>query len=109
MESRPLVSCLMPTADRRRFVPQAIAYFLRQDYAERELVILDDGLDPIADLVPADPRIRYERLTRRPSLGEKRNLAVEHARGDLLLHWDDDDWFSSDRVRLQVDALLGAG
>ncbi|HWA27236.1 MAG TPA: glycosyltransferase family A protein, partial [Lacunisphaera sp.] len=109
MSPPPLVSCLMPTADRRRFVPQAIAYFLRQDYPARELVILDDGPDPVGDLVPGDPRIRYERLSRRPSLGEKRNLAVEHARGDILLHWDDDDWFSSDRVRRQVDALLGAG
>jgi len=99
----------MPTADRRRFVPQAIAYFLRQDYVERELVILDDGTDPVADLVPADPRIRYERLARRPSLGEKRNLAVEHARGDILLHWDDDDWFSADRISRQVDALLATG
>ena len=46
----PLVSCIMPTADRRRFVPQAIRNFLAQDYAERELVILDDGADSIADL-----------------------------------------------------------
>jgi len=32
----------MPTADRRAFVPQAIRYFLRQDYGNRELIVLDD-------------------------------------------------------------------
>ena len=31
----PLVSCIMPTANRRRFVPEAIRLFLAQDYAAR--------------------------------------------------------------------------
>ena len=51
---QPLVSCIMPTADRRRFVPLAIQNFLQQDYPNRELVILDDGQDSVADLAPAD-------------------------------------------------------
>ena len=38
----PLVSCIMPTADRRRFVPRAVHQFLAQDYPNKELVILDD-------------------------------------------------------------------
>ena len=33
--SDPLVSCLMPTYDRRAFVPIAIDQFLAQDYPER--------------------------------------------------------------------------
>jgi len=28
----PLISCILPTAARRYFVPQAIGYFLRQDH-----------------------------------------------------------------------------
>lgn len=55
------VMCLMPTADRRRFVPQAIRYFLAQDYPEKELVIVNDGADALGDLVPANPCIRYFR------------------------------------------------
>lgn len=110
MPESPLVSCVMPTHGRRRFVRQAIRYFLRQTYTNRELVILDDGPDPVADVVPDDPRIRYEGLVgRRRSLGTKRNLACEAARGDLILHWDDDDWMADDRVALQVEALLRDG
>ncbi len=73
---RPLVSCIMPTADRRRFVPQAIRRFLGQDYPSRELVVLDDGADPVADLIPDDPKIRYIRIAAGRSLGEKCNLAL---------------------------------
>jgi len=108
MSALPLVSCIMPTANRRAFVPQAIQYFLRQDYPEKELVILDDGEDSVADLIPADPRIRYFRKTRRQNVGAKRNALCEEARGELIAHWDDDDWDAPRRLALQVEALEDA-
>ena len=108
-DDAPLVSCLMPTADRRAFVPRAIQQFLRQTYAARELVIVDDGADPVGDLVPDDPRIRYLRTEPCASLGEKRNLACSLARGSLLAHWDDDDWMSDTRLAAQVEALQSSG
>ena len=100
------VSCIMPTRNRRRFVGQSIWYFLRQDYSQRELIILDDGEDAVADLVPNDERIRYVRLDRRLSLGAKRNLGCELSRGSLIAHWDDDDWMSAERLSIQVAHLL---
>jgi glycosyltransferase involved in cell wall biosynthesis len=109
MLSDPLVSCLMPTHGRRRFVPLAVHYFLRQSYPERELVVVDDGPEPVRDLLPDDPRIRYLRLDRRLSIGEKRNRAAEAARGALLAHWDDDDWSGPDRLSRQVNRLLASG
>jgi glycosyltransferase involved in cell wall biosynthesis len=105
----PLVSCLMPTANRRAFAPRAIAQFLEQDYANRELVILDDGADSIAELVPQDDRIQYHRLAGRTVLGTKRNLAAEAAHGDILVNWDDDDWFASWRLSYQLEELMRAG
>jgi glycosyltransferase involved in cell wall biosynthesis len=104
-ESGPLVSAIMPTADRRRFVTRAIKYFQRQDYPNRELLILDDGEDRVADLVPPDPRIRYVSLESRLVLGDKRNRACELARGELVAHWDDDDWQAPYRLRYQVEQL----
>ena len=102
----PRVTCIMPTFNRRRFVPRAIEYFFRQDYVDAELVIVDDGTDRIGDLVGDDPRVRYVELPSRIPLGAKRNRACEEARGDIIVHWDDDDWQSPRRIRYQVDALL---
>jgi len=73
--SETMVSCVMPTYNRRAFVPHAIRYFLRQDYPLKELIIIDDGTDSIADLVPDDPSIRYYSLAGRIPLGAKLNLA----------------------------------
>jgi glycosyltransferase involved in cell wall biosynthesis len=100
-----LVSCIMPTADRRAFVLHAIRCFQRQNYPKRELIVLDDGADRVEDLVPRDSSITYLRLNSRHTLGAKRNLACEMARGDLIVHWDDDDWMADWRLAYQVAAL----
>jgi glycosyltransferase involved in cell wall biosynthesis len=102
----PLVSCVMPTYNRRAFVPQAITYFLRQDYPNRELVVLDDGTDRVADLMPPDPRVRYIAVAEQQVLGTKRNRCCAEARGDIIVHWDDDDWQADWRLSYQVAALL---
>ena len=102
----PAVSCLMPTYNRRSFVARAIHYFQQQDYPERELLILDDGEDRVEDLVPAgDPSIRYLRLDERATIGCKRQIACEHADGEIMVQWDDDDWFGPTRVSRQVAPL----
>jgi glycosyltransferase involved in cell wall biosynthesis len=101
----PAVSCIMPTRDRRPFVGRAVAQFLAQDYSDCELIVVDDGADPIADLLPADPRVRLLRVDRRMTIGAKRNLACEAAAGDILVHWDDDDWIARWRLTYQVNAL----
>jgi glycosyltransferase involved in cell wall biosynthesis len=102
----PLVSCIMPTCNRRAFVPHAIRYFLQQDYANRELVIVDDGNDNVEDIIPADERIRYIRIEKNMTLGEKRNFCVRESRGNLIMHWDDDDWMAPYRISYQVQELL---
>lgn len=106
VESAPLVNCIMPTCDRRGYIPQAIRNFLRQDYPNLELLILDDGVDTVADCVPEDARIRYLRLDQKMSIGAKRNLACEQSSGEYIVHWDDDDWYPTWRVRAQIQAMV---
>lgn len=106
MSLQPLVSCIMPTANRPRFVPQAIRYFLAQDYTDKELLILDDGEENIEDLVPESPQIRYIRKSARQTIGAKRNTACDVANGEIIVHWDDDDWSAPWRLNYQVRELL---
>lgn len=102
----PLVSCIMPTRNRRPFVQQALRYFERQDYPNKELVIVDDGDDRVADLVASYPNVRYEARSQHMSIGAKRNLACELARGSIIAHWDDDDWYAPHRLSYQVAPLI---
>ncbi|HET8853355.1 MAG TPA: glycosyltransferase family 2 protein, partial [Ktedonobacteraceae bacterium] len=102
----PLVSCIMPTHNRRAFILQALMYFERQDYPRKELIIVDDGDDPVADLIADKPYVHYIALPRKATIGEKRNLACQHARGTIIAHWDDDDWYAPHRLSHQVAPLL---
>src|SRR5690606_5500947 len=105
----PLVSCIMPTYNRRKFVPFAVRYFLRQQYPNKELVVVDDGTDPVEDLIPDGDNIRYIRLEKKISLGEKLNIACENARGEIIAHWDDDDWYDPQRLGYQINVIQNGG
>ncbi len=106
LPASPAVTCLMPTYNRRPFVERSIRLFLAQDYPNSELVIVDDGEDDVDDLIPAGAPIRYMHLAKRATIGHKRNLAVELAGGDVIVQWDDDDWYGPSRLRKQLAPLV---
>ena len=39
------------------------------------------------------------------TIGAKRNLACERASGEVIIHFDSDDWSARDRVRDQIERL----
>ncbi len=95
----------MPTYGRPQFALQAVQYFLRQDYPNRELLVLDDSADDLSPIFPRDSRIRHLRLPRL-SIGAKRNLGCRLAAGEIIAQWDDDDWYGPGRLSAQVRPLL---
>ncbi len=98
----PLISALMPTYNRREFIPRAMRCFLSQDYPNLELIILDDGTDPIKDLLPDDPRIKYFHEPGKALHGAKMNRCFEVSHGEIGIVWDDDDWYPANRISRQV-------
>jgi len=101
-----LVSCIMATKNRGRFIPQALRCFSRQSYRNSELIVVDDGEESVADLCCGIPRVRYVRITCPIYLGTKLNIGIEIARGDILQKLDDDDYYSPDFLNLAVTRLL---
>jgi glycosyltransferase involved in cell wall biosynthesis len=112
--STPLVSCLTVTSDRLLLLKEAIACYCAQTWERRELVVVAAGTRryraAVADYARALARddIRVIPVDEPASLGRLRNLSLDHARGELVCQWDDDDLYHPDRVRVQVDALLRA-
>ena len=103
---QPLVSCIMPTNGRPDWAQQAIRYFQNQDYPNLELVIVDASAGDAASPIRDDPRIRLHRIQSRCTIGAMRNMACELSRGDIIIHWDDDDWYGPNRVTAQVQPIL---
>jgi glycosyltransferase involved in cell wall biosynthesis len=106
----PHVSIITPTYDRERFHPQIQHCFALQDYPALEWLILDDSPDPSRVLeANADPRVRYHHIKHRLSIGEKRNWLAHRARGEIILHFDDDDFYGCNYVSSLVAAMRESG
>lgn len=82
--------------------------YQKQDYARREFIVVaaaQSAAEP-----PPPPGATVVRCPHGTSVGRKRNLAVEAARGDVIAWFDDDDWQHPRRLSLLAGALAdGAG
>jgi glycosyltransferase involved in cell wall biosynthesis len=104
-DEQPLISCLCVTRRRPQHLARAIRCFQSQTYANKELVIVHpDADEPTKDCIAG---FRDERIKSHPvdaqgiSLGDLRNLSLERASGSLACIWDDDDWYSPERLGKQ--------
>jgi hypothetical protein len=105
------VSCIMPTRGRRAWVPLALRCWQEQDWPAfaRELIVVDDGPEPVGDLCAGAARVRYVHLAGHNSIGAKLNLGCELATGDVLAAWSDDDYHAPHRLAYQLQELERSG
>ena len=104
----PFVSVCTPTFNRRPFVEMMIKCFDSQDYPKikMEWIIIDDGTDPIEDVVSSHPSVKYFKYDEKMTLGKKRNLMHKKACGDIIVYMDDDDYYPPNRVSHAVERLM---
>jgi len=100
----PRFSLIMPTKDRPEMIQRAVASVIGQDFADWELIIKDGG-ESVQDLLPDDPRIRYEHCDGGPF--ERFNRGMAEARGEILNFCADDDILFPGALR-QVHDHIGA-
>ena len=91
----PKLSIVVPTLNVDRWIDDCLLSIRRQDFADLEIVVVDDGsadrtIDAVAEHLRADPRIHYLRSYGSGG-GTARNLGVEWARGEYLAFADGDD------------------
>lgn len=103
----PLVSVMMPTFNRRRYLPVAIASVLAQTYRNIEVFVINDGGEDISDIVASfdDPRIKL--INRRENRGKAASLneAIARSEGKYVAYLDDDDIWYPNHVSTLVAAL----
>jgi glycosyltransferase involved in cell wall biosynthesis len=102
----PVVSVIIPTFNRARFVVEAIESVLAQTFAALEVIVIDDGsTDETARvLAPYGERIRYLRTENR-GISAARNTGMRAARGQYIAWLDDDDLWLPEKIAIQVEVL----
>jgi glycosyltransferase involved in cell wall biosynthesis len=106
------ISVICPTYNRHHRHANLYTAFNHQINIEAELLILDDSPTPSPFfLTLSDPRVNYQHLSKRMTIGSKRNLLIEKASGEIIAHFDDDDFyapsylFEMNRQRGQADFI----
>lgn len=103
---KPFISVITPTKDRPYFFKNILRNFFRQNYPldYMELIIGDDSKRSYEQLVPKHKNIKYVYL-QEMTIGKKRNVLCEMAKGDIIIFMDDDDFYPTDKVSHIVDNL----
>ena len=104
----PFVSICTPTFNRRPFILNLIKCIDSQTYPKdkMEWIIVDDGTDKIEDLVSNHPLVSYFKFDQKMTLGKKRNIMHQKARGSMIVYMDDDDYYPPERVSHAVETLI---
>jgi hypothetical protein len=108
-----LVSAILPTRGRREWAQQALECFMAQTYPDKELVILDDSEDmSFPNGVHHDWVFHYRGV--RPqstvdNIPKKRNWCCTVAQGEIIIHFDSDDYSVPTRMAEQVEFLQKSG
>jgi glycosyltransferase involved in cell wall biosynthesis len=90
----PSIAVILPVHNRAAAVTSAIDSILGQDYADFELIVVDDGsTDDTARVIEAirDPRLKLIRLSGNQGGNAARNRGIEAANAPLLAFLDSDD------------------
>lgn len=87
----PIISCIIPTCDRPKYLLEAVNSVLAQTLPPREIIIVNNGREKIS--LPEDIFRKVTIKNADPYIGVSaaRNYGAKLARGDYLAFLDDDD------------------
>jgi len=97
------VSVVIPTYNRSALLEVALQSVLAQDYADLEIIVVDDGCtDDTAQVVAKyGSRVKYVKQEN-SGLPGARNTGIRTATGEYLCFLDDDDFYLPGKVRKQA-------
>ncbi|WP_327114359.1 glycosyltransferase family 2 protein [Nocardia sp. NBC_01730] len=106
----PRVSVVCPTYQRPAFLRKVVRHYCAQTFGGgTEMIIVDDSPEPVDFLdeeLCREHRIRYYRMpNKRMTLGDKLNLMTQLARGEIIVEFDDDDYYAPKYIERMVEFL----
>jgi glycosyltransferase involved in cell wall biosynthesis len=100
-----LVSIIIPTYNRAKFVSRAIDSCLRQTYSEIEILVVDDhSSDETTQVVESykDPRVKYFLHEKNLGVAAARNTGLRNATGEFITFLDSDDEWMPEKIGRQL-------
>lgn len=98
------VSVVIPTYNRANRVVEAVDSVLSQEFADYEIIVVDDGStdNTGGTLSPYNGRIAYHRHPENLGVSAARNTGIKRARAPLIAFLDSDDRWLPEKLGVQV-------
>ena len=109
----PLISIIILTYNRAKYVTRAIAAIQSQAFTAWELIVVDDGssdgtAEILSVIAAGDGRIQYIRQANAGvSAARNTGIAAMHSDSRYIMFHDDDDWLTEDALE-RLNALAAA-
>lgn len=104
-DDAPLVSVVIPTYNRRDDLLRILRKLKEQAYSNFEIIVVNDGGTPVADVASVDPRIKVIDRETNVGISLAVNFGLSQAQGKYIsLLADDDELYPDHLIRL-VGAL----
>ena len=110
------ISILIPTFNRKKFLPLLIRNILSQTYPKDklELIIDDDGSEKLLDkehlekmkIVLNPIKIKYIDNKPKRSIGKKRDDLIKSASHKIVVFMDDDDLYFPSYIQYSYECLI---
>ncbi|MFW6119094.1 MAG: glycosyltransferase [Planctomycetota bacterium] len=107
MAEGPKVTVLTPTYNRPDYLPEAVRSVLNQEFADWEMLVINDGGVDVGDVVErvGDERVRYYSRPENRGKAACLNFGLERARGEYIAYLDDDDVWYPNHLGTLADVL----
>jgi glycosyltransferase involved in cell wall biosynthesis len=113
MRTTPEVAVVIPTRNRwHELAVAGLRAALRQESVDHEVIVVDDGsTDGTSPALAGlrEPRLRVLRNDRPLGVAAARNRGIDAARAGWVAFLDDDDLWSPQKLRIQLDAAAVGG
>ena len=105
-DENPLVSVIIPVYNGARHLRDCLESVFAQTYRPLEVIVVDDGSpDDSGVIAQSFPEVRYIRQENQ-GVANARNNAIAAARGEFYAFLDQDDIWTPEKLRLQMQYLL---
>lgn len=105
MSKQVKVSVIMPVYNGAAYIGQAIDSALKQDVDLEVLIIDDQSTDRLPEVMKGyegDSRVIWIRNEENMGVARSRNYGVKRARGEYIAFLDADDWWSEEKLTIQL-------
>ncbi len=103
-----MVSVISTTYNRRVFLREAVQSVLKQDYRDKEVIVVDDGSTDSSQEEIAELPVRYIRKAN-GGISSARNKGIEAAQGSHIAFLDVDDLWKKKKLSTQMSRMHEGG